>query len=309
VAFYTVLYQVIIMFLLLGTGFFIFKIRILDENACKSITRLLLMVVSPVVIVYSFQLKFDFSLLQGLFISAASAIGSHFFMILAGNLIYNRRTTDEAHRALLRFSTVYSNCGFMGIPLLAAVLGPKGVFYASVYIAVFNVFTWTHGVSVFGGKPSRKDLLRLLINPNIIAIAVGILFFCLSIKIPFLISDCMKYIFEMNTPLAMFVIGARTAQIDPRSLLTDRHIWPGVLFRNFILPLAFMFILHAFGVSGILLLGCLLPVACPVAGNAVLIPDMFGVDTRFTAKLLSVSTLFSVVSIPLIVYIVSVLHY
>jgi predicted permease len=309
VAFFTVLDQVVIMFLLMATGYLVLKIGILNENSCKSLTRMLLLVVAPIVIVYSFQIKFNMSLLQGLLIAAASAAGAHFLGILLGYFVFNKHSTDDEHRTILRFSTVYSNCGFVGIPLLAAIIGTKGVFYASVYMAVFNIFTWTHGVALFSGKADKKNLLKLVLNPNIIAITIGILFFCLSVKIPFLIYDGMKYIFNMNTPLAMIVIGARMAQIDPRTLLTDHMVWPGVLMKNIIVPVLALFVLHFSGVSGVLLLACLIPIACPVAGNAVLIPDMFGVDTKFATKLMSLSTLFSVVSIPLLVYIVTTFQY
>jgi predicted permease len=119
----------------------------------------------------------------------------------------------------------------------------------------------------------------------------------------------MSYIFNLNTPLAMIVIGARVAQLDLRTVFTDVWIWPGTLLKNILLPLVSIFILHLAGVSGVLMLACLVPIACPVAGNTVLFPDLYDIDTKFASRLICVSTLFSVVTIPLLVYIVSVLKY
>jgi predicted permease len=293
----------------MSTGFLIYRLRILDEGACKSLTRMLLLVVSPVLIIYSFQLKFDDALLHGLIISAASAVGAHVLAIILARLVFNNHTADDERRRVLRYGTIFSNCGFIGIPLLSSIMGTKGVFYASVYIAVFSFFSWTYGVAIFTGKLDRKALLKIVINPNIIAIVIGLIFFCFSIKIPALLYDSMSYIFNLNTPLAMIVIGARVAQLDLRTVFTDVWIWPGTLLKNILLPLVSIFILHLAGVSGVLMLACLVPIACPVAGNTVLFPDLYDIDTKFASRLICVSTLFSVVTIPLLVYIVSVLKY
>jgi predicted permease len=293
----------------MATGYLILKLGILNENACKSFTRLLLLVVSPVVIVYSFQIKFNVSLLHGLIISAVSAIGAHVFAIIIGQLVFNKRTASDESRSVLRFAVVYSNGGFIGLPLLAAVIGTRGIFYASVYIAVFNIFVWTHGVALFSGKADKRALVKLALNPNIIAVFIGLLLFCFSVHIPSLPYDGMKYVYNLFTPLAMIVIGARLAQLDPLTLITDRRVLPGIALRNLAVPLVAIFVLHFAGVSGELLLACLIPIACPIAGNTVLFADMYGADTKFPTRLMSLSTLFSVVSIPLLVYIVSVLKY
>lgn len=307
-AFYTVLYQVITMFLLMAAGYFLFKIRILSEDACKSITSMLLLFVSPVVIVYSFQIKFSASLVHGLVISAVSAVCAHLFGMLLAHFVFLKHPADAQRRNVLRFAAVYSNCGFVGIPLLAAVIGTKGIFYASVYIAVFNLFNWTHGVSVFRGKPEKGGFRKAILNPNLIAVMIGLLLFCFSVSLPSLLCSGMRYIYDLNTPLAMIVIGARMAQIEPRSLLTDRLVLPGIAMKNIVIPCIALIILHLAGVSGTLLIACLIPIACPVAGNTVLFADLYGADTTFPTKLMSLSTLFSVVSIPLLVYSITMLR-
>lgn len=308
-AFYTVLYQVATMFILMAAGYFLYKIGILSEDACKSITRMLLLFVCPVVIVYSFQIKFSASLVHGLVISAISAVCAHVFGIVLSHFVFLRHPADVEHRNVLRFAAVYSNCGFVGIPLLAAVIGTKGIFYASVYIAVFNMFNWTHGVAVFRGKSDKSALREVLLNPNLIAVVIGLLLFCFSVSLPPLLRSGMLYVYDLNTPLAMIVIGARMAQIEPRSLLTDRLVLPGIAMKNIVIPCIALMILHLAGVSGTLLLACLIPIACPVAGNTVLFADMYGADTKFPTKLMSLSTLLCVISIPLLVYIVTVLKF
>ena len=308
-AFFTMLYQVSLMFLLMAVGWIVYRAGILSETACKGVTRLLMLVVSPAVIVFSFQIRYNASLLRGLALAAAAAAGTHLLGILLGQAIFNKHTTGEAGRKVLRFAVAYSNCGFMGIPLTSALLGKEGVFYLSVYIAVFNIFCWTHGVILFTGKAEKHLIKKLALNPNIIAVAAGLVLFSFSARLPGLLYDGMQYICDLNTPLAMIVIGARLAQVEFRTLLTDRRVLPGALLRNLAVPLMMLFAMHFAGIGGVLLMACLVPAACPVAGNTVLFADLYGGDTSLPTRLVSVSTLLSVVTLPLIVYIVTILKY
>jgi malate permease and related proteins len=308
-AFFTVLFQVVVIFILMAAGFLLFKTGILDDHSCRSMTRMLIYLVSPVIIVYSFQIKLTPELMHGLEVSALSAVGAHVAGIIITQLLFARHPADRSRRSALKYAVVYSNCGFIGIPLLTALLGTKGVFYASVYIGVFNLFTWTHGVMVFTGKPDRRALRGIVLNPNLMALAVGLMLFAFSVKIPTLLYDSMGYIFNMNTPLAMIVIGARMAQTDMRTIFTDKLVWPGVLLRNFAMPVLMLMLLHLAGVSGPLLTACLIPVCCPVGGNTVLFADLFGSEVTFATKVMTVSTLLSVLSIPAVVYLISALRF
>jgi predicted permease len=329
-AFNTVLHQVVIMFLLMLVGYIIFKIGMISEETAKGMTQLLLLIVTPCVIFISFQLEYSVSLVHGLLICAASAIFVHLFSIILGHILFRSHPRSYQQRIVLRFAIIYSNCGFMGIPLLAAVIHPSelGVFYASVYIAIFSFFVWTHGVILYksslkfsSGEATRKtglvkniietikSLKNIRPNPNIIAVAVGLIFFFLSIKVPVVIYDTMKYIYYLNTPIAMIIIGCRLAQVNLRTIFSEKWIWPGVIIKNLLIPLVAIFVLHLAGISGVLLLACLLPIACPAAGNTVLMADMYGIDTKFPAKIMSVSTLLTIVTIPLLVYIVTIMKY
>lgn len=308
-AFNAVLHQVIIMFALMLMGYILYHTGFMSDEACKGMSHILLLIVSPCVILLSFQLRISRALLTGFLISALSAFLTHVILIALSQVIFRRSVVDATHRNVLRFAVVYSNCGFMGIPLLAAVIGSKGVFYASAYIAVFNAFNWTHGVAVFTGKTDRKSLIKLLLNPNIIAVAAGFVFFVFSVRFPPLLSDGMKYLYDLNTPLAMLVLGGRMAKVPLRDMLNDKWIWPGVAIKNLAAPLLALFALHFAGVSGSLLLACLIPIACPVAGNTVLFADLYGGDSRFPSKIMAVSTALSVVTIPLIVLAAAALRF
>lgn len=299
----------------MAVGFGVYKSKMLNETGIKQITDLLLLVVTPCLIVYSFlNEKFTASHVSGLIISAALAVGVHIFSIVLSQIIY-RKNIPENYRKVLKFASVYSNAGFMGIPLVSAVItGTEGVFYASVFIAVFNLFLWTHGVIIYkkadgnnSNKFSGKFILKAIINPNVIAILIGVILFCLAIKLPPQIDKSLNYIQLINTPLSMIIIGSLMAKANLKTLFNDAYILPGILIKNLLVPILLVFFLHIFKLTGVVYIACLLQTTCPVAGATALFAEKFGADTKFAAKLMTISTLFSIITIPLVIFINSII--
>lgn len=318
--------QVIILFLLMGVGYFSSKKGLIGDLCAKQLTKFLMNIVTPCVIIFSFRIKCTPGLLRGLLISAASAAGVHIFAILAGRVFFNKKYPVQ-YRNVLKFAAVYSNAGFMGLPLLQAVIGKNGIIYGSVYIAVFNIFVWTHGITLFkrisdgpGGSNWAGMIKKAVLNPNIFAIAIGLAVFALtqfadSASGPVsggingfgnLIFGAMGYIYDLNTPLSMVVIGTRVAGVDLKTIFFEKRVWPGVILRNLAVPAVYILILRLLRIDGNMLYACVIQAACPVAGNTVLFAELCNTDTEFPSKLMTVSTLLSVVTIPLVLFLCTV---
>lgn len=297
----TVLHQVSVLFLLMLAGYLCSRLGLLKKAGVKDITGIIFNLISPCVILVSFQIRFTQSLARELVLSATVGIAVHLVCAAGAQLLFKHVPEEGGRRAALKMGTVYTNAGAMGFPLLDAVIGSEGIFFGSVFFAIYNIFSWTHGVSLYTGKTDKKSILRAVVNPNVIAIAVGILLFCLNVKLPALMYDAMHDIYNLNMPLSMVIIGVSLAQVDLKTLVADKWIWPGIFLRNLAIPFILAVILHFCGIHGNMMMACVLPVCCPVAGITVLFSEQFGRDTGFAAKLMSVSTLLSIVTIPLTV--------
>ena len=165
----------------------------------------MLYIVSPCVIVNAFQRRFDVLMLQNLLWAMLAAVISHALCYLLGFLLV--KNSDSVKQSILRFAGVFSNCGFMALPLVEALLGEEGVFYASGYLAIFNLVVWTVGQYQMGkGQPNFK-IRNAFINPNVIAVAIGLIFFFTSFTLPELIGTPVKYLAALNTPVPMLIIG------------------------------------------------------------------------------------------------------
>ena len=176
--FSTVFSQVLVLFILILLGVIFAKTKLLKDSDVKAITDLVLYTVTPCVIIKSFVREFDKTLLKNLIISFVAVFAAHIIFILVTKLLLHSKTANR--QKVLQFGVIFSNCGFMSIPLLQAVLGDDGVFYGSTYIAVFQLFVWSFGIITMGGKEFITPK-KLIINPGLIGFAVALVIFLLQI--------------------------------------------------------------------------------------------------------------------------------
>ena len=154
--------------------------RLLDDKAAKAMANLVLYIATPAVIIHSCIRDFDVDLLWGFLTVVAVAAATHLALLLVARLAF--RNAAEGRRQVLRCATVFSNAGYMAIPLQKALLGNDGVFYCAAYIIVFNVFLWTYGLMEMSGQ-RRLSIKQILLNPGIIGVAVGLVVLSLRFKI------------------------------------------------------------------------------------------------------------------------------
>ena len=142
-----VLKKIIEMFIILLVGVIIYKAKIINDVSTKHLSNVLLLLVSPLLIIQSYQIDFNRELLQGLIWAFAASFLTFLFMIVASEFLCHG---DRNRSSVEKIAVSYSNSGFIGIPLISGVLGDKGVFYMTAYITVFNLLLWTHGIILMG---------------------------------------------------------------------------------------------------------------------------------------------------------------
>ena len=296
--FINVTVQVVILFILILVGVVLAKAKILNEAACKGMTDVVLNIATPCVIIKSFIREFDKDSLKTLLLSFVIAIASHLFFIIISHLLI--KDNDKAREKVLRFGIVFANCGYMSLPLQQALLGDEGVFIASAYVAIFNVFMWSYGLALMGGK-ENINAKKVVLNPGIIAVSIGMVIFLLCIPVPSIISEPIGYFAGLNTPLPMIIIGYYLTKSDIFKTFKDlKCIWAMVL-RLIILPLAAVGILRICNVTGTMLISSAISICSPMAAATTMFSARFGADTEASANLVSVSTLVSIITMPIIV--------
>ncbi|MCQ2982063.1 MAG: AEC family transporter [Treponemataceae bacterium] len=285
---------------MIGVGFLCTKKKVFTETAIESISRFCLYVVTPCVIIESFNRPFDSSMLKGLGITFISAVGIHAMNIAIAHLTIH--DPDEARRRVLRFEIVFSNCGFMALPLQQALIGADGVFYGAAYIAVFNLFAWTYGYFQMAGAAVPFNIKKILLNPGILAVFAGLILFLSPATLPDLISSPVSSLAALNTPLPMVVIGFYLATGSTLSILKDKGFLYAMCMRLIISPLISLMILrYLCGLTGNVLYAVTIASSAPAAANTVMFSVMFKRDSQLATALVSISTLFSILTMPLLV--------
>ncbi len=298
--------QILVLFLLMGLGFTLVKTNVLEKLVCDKLTWLLCYIVMPCLIFNSFQIEFSQELWHNFLLMAYLTAGIHVIYIVLSKLLLNgRRLREQSIAAQMQFTAVYSNCGFMGIPLVMALVGPQGAFYGSVYIAVNGFFVWTHGLLTYSGSINRRSIRNALINPNTIASVIGAVCFVFSIKVPLPVHSAVGAVGGMNTALSMMLVGAAMAGVNLRGVWRSTYAWISVFMRNLLFPGVILCALFALHIKGNLLVVAMVLSACPVAGMSVLFAQLNGLSTELPVKSLTLSTLSSMVTLPLILMLIS----
>ncbi len=309
--FITAITQVAILFILIAVGFFFSRREIITQNVINGMTRVLFDVVTPCIIISSFQIdKTDDNLKELLIFAAATVV--YFIVAIAFSYIFYLKKSDPKETAVKRICSIYSNCGFMGFPLLMAlssIVGANGVFLGSVYITVNNFFIFTQGVLIYppkdGNKPKFKDNLKKLLSPAVFGVFIGLMLFVFSVKLPEIIAKPVEYLGSMNTPLAMLLIGAMIEKSDWKHIFTDKRVYFTTACRNLIMPLLCLGVLALFELNSTVFITLLVITACPVAGNCVIFTDLYGGDRDLCSKVFTLSTLSSALTLPLVLTLAS----
>ncbi len=298
--------QVAVMFLLIGTGMLCSKTGLFTEEATGPVINLLLYVVTPAIIIGRFMSASTSGSLKLVMLSAAMVIGIQLLdMLLAVVCVRKRPGTNYS---VERVVVAAPNAGFMGIPLIVAALGQDGLFYAAVYVALFQIFNWTYFARELGGPDHKLTAKNLLTNPAILSIVVGFLCYALHITLPSLLSSALDYLADLNTGLSMVVMGVFLSNVKRKDLQFDRHALWALALRLLVAPLAAVFILKLLGAGGwaaeaqVPLMANLIGCACPAAVVVILMSKRTGrCDPRYGAAMVAVSTLLSLVTLPLVV--------
>lgn len=297
--FITVAEQVIILFVLMFIGFLFAKLKVLSDTGIKNMTDLVLYLVTPCIMIKSFMREFDRNTLKALLISLGAAVLSHFIFIILSTLLL--RSKDISRQTVLRFSAIFSNCGFMSLPLLEALLGEDGVFFGSSYIAIFNLFIWSYGIFIMGGGKSSITFKKIILSPGIIGFALSMIVFLCSIKLPDIIYQPISYMAGLNTPIPMIIIGYHLAQSNLLKGLKDLNCLFAIFLKLFVFPLIIMFTMYFCGIRGTLLLSITISASAPTAAMSTMFSSKYNRDTELSVTMVSLSTLLSLVSMPLVI--------
>lgn len=290
--------QVSTLLILLLAGFITKRVGIINDAVNKKLSELLLMVTSPLLIFTSFLMEYEAEkLINALYVIGLGVVTFVISIFAAEKIFFTKQ--PQAKRAVIKSAIVFSNCGFMGFPLVDSIFGQEGVFYASMYLIVFNIVMWTYGMVIFSGK-SDFNIKKMLTTPAMVAVYLGIIVFLFQINVPFPIKNAAQMIGNMTTPLSMIIIGAIIESANLKDALSDLQAYVLSAMRLLLMPLLVYFLVMFIDIPKIASDICIVVLAMPMSVNAAVFAERFEAEPLFASEVVTVSTLLSMLTIPII---------
>ncbi len=291
---FIVLRQSIIMFVYMAIGGLLFKKGLITKEGSKSLANLLLYAVLPCVVVKSFCVARTPERMSGLLVSFLAALGILLLAMAVSHLLFKKNPIDD-------FGAAFSNAGFMGFPLVAAVQGSEAIFYAAGFVALLNALQWTYGQSLISGDPSYRSPKAILKNPLVLSLLLGMLIFCFELPVPAIASDLLAALAALNAPLAMVILGVYLAQTDARTLFNDPHLYVVAAARLVLIPLLTAWMLKLLPAQYAAITTTLVIVAAaPIGSNVAVYAQKLGKDYAYAVRGVCLSTLLSAITMPLL---------
>ena len=292
--------QVFVLFILIAIGFVCGKTGLIKDTGAKYLTDIVLYLATPCIMIKAFQeVEYEDRLLINLGITALCS-----FLILALSIPLCKlifRDNNENRRKILQFTAIFSNCGFMSLPLQNAVLGSKGVFYGSVFVAIFNIIIWSYGLIDMSGDKKYFTPKKLILNPGILGVIVAVLLFFIKVKLPTIFIEPVNYLAALNTPVPMLIIGFYLSQTNLGRIFRDAGAYISMALRLVAIPLVSLLVMWLCRVSGDVLVACTIASSAPAAATTTMFSTKFGRDTDLSVGIVSASSLLSVITMPLII--------
>jgi len=295
--------QMIQLFLVIALGYLLLKIKILDVDFNKRLTTLLLSVTTPALIVSSVlstNIEKQISEIVFVFI-----VGIVIFLVLPilGFLIVKVMRVPLQQQGLYIFMTMFSNIGFMGFPVMKSIFGNQAVFLTAIFNMIFNLLVFTAGILFMNYHSVQKIKINLkqLLSPGVIASLVALFIYFTGLQVPDVLSSTITMIGDITTPIAMLLIGSTLATIQVKEVFTEVRIYPYTILKQIVIPVIAYPILNAFIRDPLILGVSLIMLAMPVGNIAVLFATEYQKDVALAAKAVFMTTLLSIVTIPVIV--------
>lgn len=316
-----VLQQMIIIFILIGTGMILLKRKMLSEEGSKQISGLIINVTNPALLICSALDDGPKASLRDLETALFTYAVIFAVLIAVGFLIpLLLRVPKKLHYAYQMLS-VFGNVGFIGIPLASAVLGNESLIFVSIFNLLFNLLIYTFGVSLLqraaagqgtkdaplspdssapGGtqKLQKSQKLQKLVNAGTISAAVTIVFYLGGFRVPIILSSALSYAGRATTLLSMLVLGVSVAQMSPKDIFSGPRLYAFTLLRQVLVPIGCVLLMRGFIDNKLILNTMLLMVAVPAANMPLMLAKQMDMETGAISQGIILTTILSLVTVP-----------
>jgi len=290
-----------VIILVVALGFFLGRKKILNDKVNLVFVNLLLSVLMPASLFSAFPHQFDHAVfgnfINGL-IAGAVVLSA---VIIISRLLFNKKFIKDDYRFAAQFAFIFNNATFIGWPLVSSTFSTDGIMAFCGFIIVFNVALFSYGIWLFERKLSWKLALKTITNPNIIAVLLGTFVFVLSLSVPEFITATVGSVAGATAPISLICVGFMLSQTNLLKILKKKKLFITATAQLILGPLITYFVLTAIGLTGVERTVITVLQALPTATSLALFAKKYGGNYREASELVAISTLISVITLPIVV--------
>lgn len=286
--------QILVMLCMMSIGVVLYKIKQIDEKGVAQLSNLALYVGTPCVVIQSLAIDFDATRL-----SAGLLVMLFFLIIFAVSVLIARFGCGKPDR-VGQFAVVFSNSGFVGIPLIQGILGDEYVFYVTMTLVVGTITFWTYGVYLMSGDKNEVSVKKILTNPNLLAVIIGMILFLAPFKLPYVLAKTISGMANMNTGLGMIILGATLGASNIGMMIADTRLYKAIALRLLAVPLASIPILMFMPVPSEVRMVMMIIAAAPAASATSMLALKYGADYSYGTGLAIGTTIISMITMPIV---------
>ena len=290
--------KVISLFLIMIIGIYGSKRKIITPIINKGLTNILLEITTPCLVLASFMFEMNEELKSNI---VKCFIYSPLVLIITMIISYILLLPIKSDKkVIMQFANVFSNCGFIGFPVIYSIFGGEGVIYASIFNMFFTIGVWTYGVILFNGNIEKNDIKKVLINPSIIAVMIGLIIMVFKINIPEVLYSTLDLVGGVTAPLSMIIIGVILGNTNIKNYIKDWNIYCSAFLKLIIVPGALIIISKIINDNSIVSKTLIILAAMPAAAMTTILAEKFDKEREYSAVIVFITTLFSLVTFPIL---------
>ncbi|MBQ9006943.1 MAG: AEC family transporter [Atopobiaceae bacterium] len=286
--------QILVMLAMMSIGVVLYKIKAVDETGVAQLSNLALYVATPCVVLRALAIPFDAEK-----ISTGVVVMLFFLVIFFVSIVVGRFGCGKVDR-IGTFAVVFSNSGFVGIPLIEGILGSEYVFYVTMTMVVGTITFWTYGVYLMSGDKGEVSVKKILTNPNLIAVVVGMVLFFAPIELPYVVAQVINGMANMNTGLGMVILGPTLGASNIGLMVSDTRLYKAILLRLIAVPLVSIPILMLMPAEFEVRMVMMIIAAAPAASATSMLALKYGGDYSYGTGLAIGTTIVSMITMPLV---------
>lgn len=283
--------------LMLIIGLIMRKTGTITDAGKKSLTDLIINIILPCNIIYSFMIEFSYQIFISCGVVLVISVLIQVMCTTIARFCYNK--VGDGRKEVLQYATVCSNAGFMGNPIAESVFGSLGLLYASIYLIPLRIVMWSAGVSYFTHTTDKKALVKkVATHPCIVAVGIGLFLMITQIQLPGFVIRTISTVGSCTTATSMFIIGSILAEVNIKTLISKITLLYSGL-RLVLIPLVVYAGCMLFRVDPLLMGVSTVLAGMPAGTTTAILAAKYGGDEYFATKCVVLSTVLSLITIPI----------